>query len=146
MQHESLRGYFDIRFTQVKQTSVVVSAHRFYASFLMLKPIINQKWARPPTQWKASGAKAWQSPTSSVLPLSRLDNHPENVNVIVVRILSQVWMLPSSFLFDFFDMKEKSFQIIIHSSLPIQTTARSSLVTWLHFGYLMGPDEENAPS
>lgn len=89
------------------------------SQFLMLKPIINQKWARPPTWWKASGAQAWQSPTSFVLPLSRLDNHPGNVNVIILKILSQVWTLSSSFLFDFSAsaLSIKSFYIIIYTKL-----------------------------
>lgn len=70
--------------------------------FLMLKPIINQKWARPPTQWRSySSAKAWQSPTSFVLPLSRLDNHSGSVNTIILKTLSRVWThsSSSSFLF-----------------------------------------------
>lgn len=96
------------------------------SQFLMLKPIINQKWARPPTQWKASGGKAWQSPTSPVLSLSRLDNHSDNVNVIVVKILYQVWMLPSSFLFWFLDIEEKPYLIFIHTCLSIQTTTSVS--------------------
>lgn len=82
----------------------------------MLKPIINQKWARPPTPWKAnSAAKAWQSPTCFVLPLSRLDNHTGNVNVIILKILSQVWRfpLPSCLIF----MCQQFFYIIIHTKL-----------------------------
>lgn len=35
-----------------------LSLHTGSRQFLLLKPIINQKWARPPTQLKVSGAKA----------------------------------------------------------------------------------------
>lgn len=115
--HTSMSHYVDILTFLLHKSNKAQSLclhTQLLSQLLMLKPIINQKWARPPTRWKVSGAKAWQSPTSFVLPVSRLDNHPGNVNIIILKTLSQVWMPSSSFLFSYFcvSIKEKSFYII----------------------------------
>lgn len=53
----------------------------------MLKPIINQKWARPPTQgWKRAVQKHEKALQALFSLLSRLDNHTGSMNVITLEI------------------------------------------------------------
>lgn len=53
----------------------------YLSQFLMLAPIVDQKWARPPTQ-RGKQDRAF------ILPLCQLDNHPVDVNEIILRIVS----------------------------------------------------------
>lgn len=53
----------------------------YLSQFLMLAPIVDQKWARPPTQ-------RGKQDQAFILPLCQLDNHPVDVNEIILRIVS----------------------------------------------------------